>query len=80
LAGKPGFFFLFRATTGFRWDHSAWDHRIIAHLSENKIHVITRYSRYEKDDTSIGSYDSLYVLTREDGEWRIKGRSSFAPL
>ena len=27
----------------------------------------------------IVAFDSLYIMTRQDGRWGIKGRSSFAP-
>ena len=63
---------------GDDWHRSAWDRRRIVHLSEAKVHVDTRFTRYRKDGSTIASYDSLYVLTREHGEWGIRLRSSFA--
>jgi len=27
----------------------------------------------------IGGFDSIYIVTRQDGHWGIKIRSSFAP-
>ena len=27
----------------------------------------------------IGGFDSIYVITRENGHWGVKARSSFAP-
>lgn len=60
------------------WDHSSWARRRIVHLSESKAHVDTEFTRYRKDGSVIGSYESLYVVTREDGRWGIKLRSSFA--
>ena len=61
------------------WHHSNWDKREISMRSEDKIHVNTRFTRYREDGSSIGSYDSLYVLTKENGKWGVKMRSSFAP-
>jgi len=75
----PFFFPLFRATTLFRWHHSAWDRRDVIHASDNKVHLATRVSRYEKDGSLIRAFDSLYIITRQDGKWGVKGRSSFAP-
>lgn len=75
----PFFFPLFRATTLFRWHHSAWDRRNVVHVSDNKVHLATRPSRYERDGSLIRSFDSLYIITRQDGKWGVKGRSSFAP-
>ena len=61
------------------WHHSAWIHRNIVHLSKNKVHVDTRFARYRADNTIIAEYNSLYILTFENGRWGIKLRSSMAP-
>jgi len=58
--------------------HSKWDHRQIIHMSDTKAHVDTKFTRYRIDGTVIGSYESLYILTKENGKWGIKMRSSFA--
>src|SRR5262245_28566678 len=60
------------------WHHSKWDRRRIVHASADKIHVDTKFTRYRADGSSIGSYESLYILTKEDGRWGVKLRSSFA--
>lgn len=60
------------------WDYSRWDHCNIIQASDNKVHVDTRFSRYRKDGSKIGTYESLYVVTKENGRWGIKLRSSFA--
>jgi hypothetical protein len=60
------------------WSYSKWDHRNIIQASDIKVHVDTRFSRYKADGTLIGSYESLYVLTKENGRWGIKLRSSYA--
>jgi len=67
------------ASAGSEWDHSSWDRRSIIHSSPDKVHVDTRFSRYRADGTRIGSFDSLYILTKEEGRWGVKLRSSFAP-
>jgi hypothetical protein len=61
------------------WDHSAWERREIVHAGEDKVHVDTRFTRYRKDGSVIGGFDSVYVITRENGHWGVKIRSSFAP-
>ena len=60
------------------WHHSRWDHRNIIQASEDKIHVDTRFTRYRADGSVIATYESLYILTKENGRWGIKMRSSFA--
>ncbi len=63
---------------GIGWHHSAWVSREISMASADKVHVNTRFTRFRADGSEIGSYDSLYILTRENGKWGIKMRSSFA--
>lgn len=60
------------------WHHSIWNHRNIVHASEDKVHVDTQFTRYRADGSKIGSYESLYVLTKENGRWGVKLRSSYA--
>jgi len=60
------------------WHHSKWDRRRIVHTSADKIHVDTKFTRYRADGSRIGSYESLYILTKEAGRWGVKLRSSFA--
>ncbi|HJN93766.1 MAG TPA: hypothetical protein QGF05_13725 [Dehalococcoidia bacterium] len=61
------------------WSHSAWDAREVLQESESKLHLGVRYTRYRADETAIGTYDSLYIATLQDGEWGLQGRSSFGP-
>lgn len=60
------------------WDHSQWDHRNIVQASADKVHVDTRFSRFRADGSLIGQYESLYILTKENGRWGVKFRSSYA--
>ena len=70
-----------RFTTGAlaEWDHSAWDRRKVIHAGPDKVHIDTRFTRYRKDGSVIAGFDSIYVVTRQDGHWGVKIRSSFAP-
>jgi hypothetical protein len=61
------------------WDHSAWDRRAVIHAGDDKVHIDTRFVRYRADGSVIGGFDSIYVVTCEDGHWGVKARSSFAP-
>jgi len=61
------------------WDHSAWDRRAVIHAGDDKVHIDTRFVRYRADGSVIGGFDSIYVVTRENGRWGVKARSSFAP-
>jgi hypothetical protein len=59
------------------WDHSSWTRRRIVHISDSKAHVDTEITRYRKDGTVLARLDSLYIVTKENGRWGIKMRSSF---
>ncbi|HEX4182581.1 MAG TPA: hypothetical protein VHY34_04920 [Caulobacteraceae bacterium] len=61
------------------WDRSAWERREIIHAGEDKVHIDTRFTRYRADGSVIGGFDSIYVVTKENGHWGVKARSSFAP-
>ena len=61
------------------WDHSAWQRRDVIHAGADKVHIDTRFARYRKDGGLIGGFDSIYIVTRQDGRWGIQGRSSYAP-
>lgn len=67
------------ASAGSDWHHSRWDRRRIIHLSPEKVHVDTKFTRCRADGSVIGSFESLYILTKENGQWGVKMRSSFAP-
>ena len=61
------------------WDHSAWARREVIHAGDDKVHIDTRFVRYRPDGSVIGGFDSIYVVTCENGHWGVKARSSFAP-
>ncbi|HEY1838158.1 MAG: hypothetical protein WBQ17_08025 [Rhizomicrobium sp.] len=61
------------------WDHSGWERREVIHAAEEKVHFDTRFVRYRADGSVIGHFDSIYVVTKENGHWGVKIRSSFAP-
>ena len=61
------------------WHHSGWDRRVAIHAGPDKVHFDTRFTRYRADGSVIGHFNSIYVVTCEDGHWGVKARSSFAP-
>ncbi len=60
-----------------QWHHSAWTRREIVYMDETKAHVDTDFTRYREDGSVIGTYNALYILTREDGRWGVKLSSVF---
>lgn len=61
------------------WDHTGLDAAEVIQCGPDKVHVAVRVTRRRADDSPIHSFDSLYVVTREEGRWAIKVRSSYAP-
>lgn len=62
-----------------RWKYSRWETRELIQFNDRKAHYALSYTRFRDDDSVIGVYESLYVLTRGDDGWRIQARSSFGP-
>jgi hypothetical protein len=69
----------FERLASIGWERSAWDRHDVINSSDDKVHFDTRFSRYRADGSVIGTYDSIYVVTRLDGHWGVQARSSFAP-
>ena len=66
------------ASAGSDWHHSKWDRRHVINASADKVHVDTKFTRYRADGSKIGTFESLYILTKENGRWGVKLRSSYA--
>ena len=60
-------------------DYSGGDSRRVVQANADKGHVMVVFSRYDEDDELIAQVDSLYIVTRVDGRWGIRSRSSFVP-
>lgn len=73
----PGFFDWF--IKEYKWNHTCWDYRKIIQSHPEKVHLAIQFSRYGADGTKIGSFPSLWIITKQKGHWGIKMRSSFAP-
>lgn len=61
------------------WHHSRWNARRVLHQSESKVHLEVQFTRFRADESPIGTYTSIYVITRVEGRWGIQARSTFAP-
>ena len=60
------------------WHRSAWDKREIVQAGPDKVHFSVQFSRYRKDGSYIASFESLWIVTLQDGKWGVAGRSSWA--
>ena len=60
------------------WAHTAWDYVEPIDAGPDKVHFRVQFTRFRDDGSAIGSYKSLYIVTRKDGRWGIEARSSWA--
>ncbi|MGE0416369.1 MAG: hypothetical protein AB7O80_06160 [Acetobacteraceae bacterium] len=60
------------------WARTAWDYVEPIDAGPDKVHFRVSFTRFRADGSAIGSYRSLYVVTRLDGRWAIQARSSWA--
>ena len=61
------------------WHHSTLDACEPVHAGADKVHLDVRFRRYHADGTCYASYQTLWIVTRQDGHWGIQARSSYAP-
>jgi hypothetical protein len=60
------------------WRYSRWDFRHLVHADADKQHFAIQFTRYDASDRPLGSYQALYILTRQSGRWGVQSRSSYA--
>ena len=61
-----------------KWHHSAWDFRNPIGAGPDKVHLDVQFSRYRDDNSLLGRYRSIWVVSRIGGRWAAQLRSSFA--
>ena len=62
----------YRATSPDGWHHTRWDKSEVVFATEGKAHVAVNFICCREDDSVIGHYFSLYIVTRQDGHWGIQ--------
>ena len=68
-----------RFADGTGWAYSRWDYRRAVQSCMDKVHMAVQFTRYRADDSVIGRYPSMWIVTRVEGRWGVQARSSFAP-
>ena len=61
------------------WNYSHWLTRDVILASSDKVHISTVFQRFDADHQPIGTYQSLYIITKVNNHWGIQARSSLAP-
>ncbi len=59
------------------WDHSRWEKVELIQTSADQVHAQVRFGRYDAEDRPLGSFESVYVLTRQEGRWGVLARIGF---
>ena len=68
----------FQGRTTDDWHHSAWDKLDVVAASSDKVHLNVQFTRYREDDSVIGIFRSMWVISLLAGRWAAQLRSSFA--
>ena len=68
----------FYARAGEDWHHSAWDFKNVIAAGPDKVHFDVQFTRYRSDNSAIGSFRSLWIVSNLGGRWAAQCRSSSA--
>ena len=60
------------------WAKTVWDFAEPIDSGPDKVHFQVQFTWHRADGSAIGTYRSLYIVTRKDGHWGIQGRSTWA--
>ena len=58
------------------WTHTVTKDIQAVQSDESKVHLLLLQSRRNKDDIEIENFQTLWIMTKIDGKWGIKFRSS----
>ena len=59
------------------WTHTVTKDIQAVQSDKSKVHLLLLQSRRNKDDIEIENFQTLWIMTKIDGKWGIKFRSSF---
>jgi len=59
------------------WTHTVTKDIQAVQSDESKVHLLLLQSRRNKDDIEIENFQTLWIMTKIDGKWGIRFRSSF---
>ena len=68
----------FFARAGDGWSHTVWDSLQPFMAGPDKVHLDVTFTRYRADDTALGVFRSIWIITKEGDRWAAAFRSSFA--
>ena len=59
------------------WTHTVTKDIQAVQSDESKVHLLLLQSRRNKNDIEIENFQTLWIMTKIDGKWGIRFRSSF---
>ena len=68
----------FYARAGEGWGRSQWNQQSVITAAANKVHLDMEFTRFRTDGSELGTFRSIWVITKIDGRWAAQLRSSFA--
>jgi len=66
------------ARAGEGWARSQWNRQDVIHAEAEKVHLDMEFTRFHADGSDLGTFRSIWVITRIQGRWAAQLRSSFA--
>lgn len=61
------------------WERSEADSMEAVQVGARGVNVAVRITRYGEGDARIHTFDTIYLVTEEDGKWAIRAGASIAP-
>lgn len=68
----------FFARAGEGWARSQWNRKDVIHAEPEKVHLDMEFTRFHAGGSELGTFRSIWVITRIDGRWAAQLRSSYA--
>ena len=59
------------------WDHTVVASLVVVHEGEQKVHLAITNHRCRADDSVYNAFDTLWIVTHQDGHWGVQFRSSY---
>lgn len=61
------------------WSHTVMESIDVVHEGPDKVHLAIEHTRRHADDTVYQRFETLWIVTLQDGHWGIQFRSSYLP-
>jgi hypothetical protein len=62
----------------YDWQRSQWESIDAVQVAANGVNVALRATRLDAQGKPLSTFDTFYLVTRENGRWGVRARSSFA--